>query len=143
MSVMSVYICIFFFLWRRRRHTRLQSDWSSDVCSSDLDVVGRKLGRDGITECENLGLVRDISHKGRHPDARRRPLEGERLRLGHGVGEHVARRDVASLGSEMADELPAHPRAATGDNGDAPLETLHGRTPFTKTAAPYARLRSA
>src|SRR5256885_7181477 len=28
--------CIFFFS-SRRRHTRLQGDWSSDVCSSDLD----------------------------------------------------------------------------------------------------------
>src|SRR5256885_11185034 len=25
-----------FFLSSRRRHTRLQGDWSSDVCSSDL-----------------------------------------------------------------------------------------------------------
>src|SRR5256885_9633200 len=23
----------------RRRHTRLQGDWSSDVCSSDLDIA--------------------------------------------------------------------------------------------------------
>src|SRR3989454_10293086 len=29
-------ICFFFFFSRRRRHTRLQGDWSSDVCSSDL-----------------------------------------------------------------------------------------------------------
>src|SRR5256885_9060273 len=28
--------CLFFFS-SRRRHTRLQGDWSSDVCSSDLD----------------------------------------------------------------------------------------------------------
>src|SRR5256885_8422039 len=28
-------ICFFFFS-SRRRHTRLQGDWSSDVCSSDL-----------------------------------------------------------------------------------------------------------
>src|SRR5215467_12487009 len=27
----------FFFFSSRRRHTRLQGDWSSDVCSSDLD----------------------------------------------------------------------------------------------------------
>src|SRR5215213_10685891 len=27
----------FFFFSSRRRHTRLVSDWSSDVCSSDLD----------------------------------------------------------------------------------------------------------
>src|SRR5205807_7075997 len=29
-------IFIFFFFSSRRRHTRLQGDWSSDVCSSDL-----------------------------------------------------------------------------------------------------------
>src|SRR5438093_7828917 len=29
-------LCYFFFFSSRRRHTRLVSDWSSDVCSSDL-----------------------------------------------------------------------------------------------------------
>src|SRR5438046_4285520 len=28
----------FFFFSSRRRHTRLVSDWSSDVCSSDLEL---------------------------------------------------------------------------------------------------------
>src|SRR5437016_9144234 len=35
-----LFLCIFvffFFFSSRRRHTRLVSDWSSDVCSSDLD----------------------------------------------------------------------------------------------------------
>src|SRR5262249_56893049 len=32
----SVCVCFFFFFSSRRRHTRLVSDWSSDVCSSDL-----------------------------------------------------------------------------------------------------------
>src|SRR5438046_7053436 len=33
--------CLFFFFFfsSRRRHTRLVSDWSSDVCSSDLDEL--------------------------------------------------------------------------------------------------------
>src|SRR5215467_15770566 len=31
-------VYIFFFFSSRRRHTRLQGDWSSDVCSSDLDL---------------------------------------------------------------------------------------------------------
>src|SRR2546426_8319504 len=31
-------MCYFFFS-SRRRHTRLQGDWSSDVCSSDLNLV--------------------------------------------------------------------------------------------------------
>src|SRR5256885_11472402 len=30
---------MFFFFSSRRRHTRLQGDWSSDVCSSDLGSV--------------------------------------------------------------------------------------------------------
>src|SRR5688500_19821810 len=29
-------LVLFFFFSSRRRHTRLQGDWSSDVCSSDL-----------------------------------------------------------------------------------------------------------
>src|SRR5258705_12442825 len=36
---------VFFFFSSRRRHTRCLSDWSSDVCSSDLDR-GAPLGRD-------------------------------------------------------------------------------------------------
>src|SRR5256885_11501834 len=30
---------VFFFFSSRRRHTRLQGDWSSDVCSSDLRLT--------------------------------------------------------------------------------------------------------
>src|SRR5699024_3954385 len=29
---------LFFFFSSRRRHTRSKRDWSSDVCSSDLDI---------------------------------------------------------------------------------------------------------
>src|SRR3989454_12807749 len=32
-----MFACFFFFS-SRRRHTRLQGDWSSDVCSSDLPI---------------------------------------------------------------------------------------------------------
>src|SRR5256885_8616866 len=38
----------YFFFSSRRRHTRLQGDWSSDVCSSDLDDDGL---RAHIAEC--------------------------------------------------------------------------------------------
>src|SRR5256885_4214133 len=34
------YTVFFFFFSSRRRHTRLQGDWSSDVCSSDLNLGG-------------------------------------------------------------------------------------------------------
>src|SRR5688500_19140213 len=45
----------YFFFSSRRRHTRLQGDWSSDVCSSDLRIyrhestlrrARRRLGRE-------------------------------------------------------------------------------------------------
>src|SRR5215213_11205518 len=39
-----------FFFSSRRRHTRLVSDWSSDVCSSDLGIIGR----DGVTSTSVL-----------------------------------------------------------------------------------------
>src|SRR5215213_2461755 len=35
-----MYDLFFFFFSSRRRHTRLVSDWSSDVCSSDLVIRG-------------------------------------------------------------------------------------------------------
>src|SRR2546426_8527379 len=44
-------VCFFFFS-SRRRHTRLQGDWSSDVCSSDLrrlDALGGLTVEDRLT----------------------------------------------------------------------------------------------
>src|SRR5262245_63883992 len=38
-----LFILFFFFFSSRRRHTRCLSDWSSDVCSSDLGGVGRTI----------------------------------------------------------------------------------------------------
>src|SRR5258705_6531549 len=36
LSYCYVFVFFFFFFSSRRRHTRCLSDWSSDVCSSDL-----------------------------------------------------------------------------------------------------------
>src|SRR2546426_6938243 len=44
---MTWHYAYFFFFSSRRRHTRLQGDWSSDVCSSDLFHSVRL--RSGIT----------------------------------------------------------------------------------------------
>src|SRR2546426_1844603 len=41
----TVFNFFFFFFSSRRRHTRLQGDWSSDVCSSDLGERQHLLGR--------------------------------------------------------------------------------------------------
>src|SRR2546427_9210089 len=37
--------CVFFFFSSRRRHTRFDCDWSSDVCSSDLMVIGMPIAQ--------------------------------------------------------------------------------------------------
>src|SRR5256885_5070202 len=47
-----------FFFSSRRRHTRLQGDWSSDVCSSDLDYVAirTRFFDDYISETIHAGV---------------------------------------------------------------------------------------
>src|SRR6266850_5035277 len=46
-----------FFFSSRRRHTRLQGDWSSDVCSSDLGAPARILDRPSGERARDLGDV--------------------------------------------------------------------------------------
>src|SRR5476649_2867701 len=54
-------ILFFFFFSSRRRHTRSLCDWSSDVCSSDLDRANRERivaeMRTPAESWENLGLL--------------------------------------------------------------------------------------
>src|SRR3989454_5299854 len=62
----------FFFFSSRRRHTRLQGDWSSDVCSSDLAARVAYLGlyslqhrgqeSGGMVAVDGEGVAR--SHRG-------------------------------------------------------------------------------
>src|SRR2546430_13386634 len=39
--IVSAHCMMFFFFSSRRRHTRFDCDWSSDVCSSDLGALIR------------------------------------------------------------------------------------------------------
>src|SRR5918995_2318893 len=68
-------IFFFFFFSSRRRHTRLQGDWSSDVCSSDLPVA-LPLG----AFVQHLDLVLGREHAAR-------PNEQTRSRDQHGHAE--------------------------------------------------------
>src|SRR3989454_3756623 len=52
---------LLFFFSSRRRHTRLQGDWSSDVCSSDLTG---KLPRGNVWWSPRLGANYDVSGDG-------------------------------------------------------------------------------
>src|SRR2546430_7643536 len=76
---------IFFFFSSRRRHTRFDCDWSSDVCSSDL---GRAVpqwrgaaGGGGRTPCRSL-VVRPSNVTGRHwsPGVEPPPREAQAIR---------------------------------------------------------------
>src|SRR5437868_13588795 len=49
-----------FFFSSRRRHTRSKRDWSSDVCSSDLERVGR--GRLGWASPYSAQRERKLHH---------------------------------------------------------------------------------
>src|SRR6266446_9717596 len=44
---MLYFVSFFFFFSSRRRQTRLQGDWSSDVCSSDLRDIREIIAREG------------------------------------------------------------------------------------------------
>src|SRR2546430_8126514 len=89
-----VYI-LFFFFSSRRRHTRFDCDWSSDVCSSDLWSDGFALEPRVVAgilicpECPNEWIL-DLSEYpgpvflvGEHPvDSQKRHVRSEERRVG-------------------------------------------------------------
>src|SRR5256885_4610709 len=87
----------FFFFSSRRRHTRLQGDWSSDVCSSDLEDAIEPGERGELPRERSLiamvEQVRDVKQRLRFvaPD-------GENLRMA--VAERVHRSEERRVGKE-------------------------------------------
>src|SRR5437899_11593933 len=80
---MTISLLLLFFFSSRRRHTRCLSDWSSDVCSSDLRNLGEK-GKHGE-------LTFDASC------CRAQPMHGPRFGIGEAEGNgRLERRDVRS-----------------------------------------------
>src|SRR5690606_11947902 len=53
---------VIFFFSSRRRHTRFSRDWSSDVCSSDLDVSGLDQLEPGHASTSTLGAGSDADN---------------------------------------------------------------------------------
>src|SRR5215467_8030579 len=131
----------FFFFSSRRRHTRLQGDWSSDVCSSDL--VGEMHCLAHVVSDEDHGLGRappDAKELILHQAARLcierterlihqqdRGIECERAR-DRGALLHAARelRRVAVLEALESDQLDEGLRAllALGARHALPLEAV-------------------
>src|SRR6267143_2312474 len=51
---------VFFFFSSRRRHTRWNCDWSSDVCSSDLSPAGTAKGADPHYSVMSLDAIKAL-----------------------------------------------------------------------------------
>src|SRR2546426_5535095 len=91
-----IMLLFFFFFSSRRRHTRLQGDWSSDVCSSDLTTpaVGEQTRRcEERSGHESLqtpatALEAEVCTAGRHDGAG--PLPGQGRGEGPGGGRKKA-----------------------------------------------------
>src|SRR5690606_3689718 len=80
-SVVSLFL-FFFFFSSRRRHTRFSRDWSSDVCSSDLQVVADRKAGTLRAERQQRGEDRDADHVGPEDAGEAGPLAA-----GLGAGE--------------------------------------------------------
>src|SRR5256885_5104690 len=76
------------FFSSRRRHTRLQGDWSSDVCSSDLPVI------DGDT-VDWRG--RPVFYVGHAPTSVPAPLRLKALRVAYDEAHVYFRLDVGKI----------------------------------------------
>src|SRR5256885_7720113 len=66
------YLEVLFFFSSRRRHTRLQGDWSSDVCSSDLPPEHRGNRHGGRQGLQRPAGRADPAHRRRHHLQQRR-----------------------------------------------------------------------
>src|SRR5689334_24309527 len=81
-----------FFFSSRRRHTRWNCDWSSDVCSSDLE----------ISSCSNFGdfQARRMQARWRNPETGKPEL----LHTLNGSGLAIGRTLVAILENYRSEE---------------------------------------
>src|SRR5437016_9352218 len=69
-----IFVFSFFFFSSRRRHTRLVSDWSSDVCSSDLNVLDRRVGAQ--SEIPSVGFSQYLRSSVQQDDVRDQIVKG-------------------------------------------------------------------
>src|SRR5437899_5792680 len=98
----SVTLCFFFS--SRRRHTRCLSDWSSDVCSSDLVLVER-LGARWIVGEQHVAVVVEVANQRNVTAGIAQPF----LDLGHSRGGlGYVDRNTDQLGTRLGefDALP-------------------------------------
>src|SRR3712207_9551987 len=74
---MDILECLCSFFSSRRRHTRYWRDWSSDVCSSDLERETEELHRQGA-QLRHIGSLDGLA-----PDLRQSVLDAIELTKGN------------------------------------------------------------
>src|SRR5437762_4501420 len=75
-------MCFYFFFSSRRRHTRYIGDWSSDVCSSDLEGLAHPV-REGESRIRP-GAWAEHARRGCDGSGLQRGAKGEWLERGAG-----------------------------------------------------------
>src|SRR5215475_7304103 len=85
-----MFFSFFFFFSSRRRHTRFSRDWSSDVCSSDLDGYGWKRCARGrierLTAGDRIGRECGVDASDQRLLGARGESEPQRVRVGNAPG---------------------------------------------------------
>src|SRR2546427_10503336 len=97
----------FFFFSSRRRHTRFDCDWSSDVCSSDLTPDAGN----STTTYDALGLIATAK------DAAGRTLAVQRDALGRPIQLQYGSTATSTLRYDLPGTTyngPGAPKASTG-----------------------------
>src|SRR5256885_3320452 len=104
-----------FFFSSRRRHTRLQGDWSSDVCSSDLTIficrsAGRVSRRTIVSTAEGVaGLVKENLEQLRVGGLK--PTRGDARCIAYG---HLIRLAIWNLRSGWVKDRPVEEKIRLG-----------------------------
>src|SRR2546421_1710248 len=90
-------LCFFFFFSSRRRHTRSDRDWSSDVCSSDLQRLERRVRGVALRFRPGNGArVDERAHQHAVQDAVLRAVDHS----AHHPGDFVYRSEERRVGKE-------------------------------------------
>src|SRR5256886_9392097 len=118
-------VCSRFFFSSRRRHTRFDCDWSSDVCSSDLLVLAAARLDLLLGEADPGDLRRGIDDRGDHLVVDLAEAAGDQVRDHHALLLALVRQHRAAYA--VPDRPHAlHARAAgLIDTDEAALIPLH------------------
>src|SRR5688572_12825470 len=118
----------FFFFSSRRRHTRFDCDWSSDVCSSDLREAGprhRGLGREAGGDSPVPSGCLDPRHRGKVTPRQHRfgQIRGKTVQAQDQDAANTPHEGLVPLG--QAGELPAHEPGYSLGGGDGLVPEEH------------------